>query len=129
MIDQRAQNSDCSDRAPSENARDVPLSHQPLRLTLRPSLTNPSRKYGDAFEAYLDGELICTSSKPLHDGARALRDFGYAEDTLMTIRHHDRPYDSFKPVAIGKLVPWTMTFSDKHGFARRKWQPMPELKA
>jgi len=121
-----SQNSDCSHPQPTQNSRNVSPGHQPLRLVLRPSLTNAHRKYGDAFECYLDGQLIVTSSKPLYDGARALRDLGYPDDTLLTIRHHDRPYDSFNPVQLGKLVPWTMTFSDKHGISRNKWKPMPD---
>jgi len=122
----RSQNSDCSPRAPLENGRGASPEHpSTTRLTLRPSSTNRHRKYGDAFKCYLDDNLIVTSSKPLYDGARALRDLGYPDDTLMVIRHHDRPYDSFKPITIGKLAPWTMTFGDKTGFARRKWHPMP----
>ena len=120
------QNADCSLMGTAENARQVPIEHQPLRFTVRPPSTRSSRRYGDAFDVYLDGEFVVTSSQPFYDGARVLRSLGYADDTLLTMRHHNKLYDSFKPMAIGWLAQWTMSDSPKTGLARRKWQPMPE---
>ncbi|MGI9487034.1 MAG: hypothetical protein ACR2RF_14390 [Geminicoccaceae bacterium] len=67
-----------------------------------------------------------SSSQPMYDGARALMNRGFTAETLLTMRHHDRDYDSFKPLPIGWLAQWSQTFSDKRGFIRGKWKPMPE---
>jgi len=101
------------------------MSDKPLRLILRPSLTATVTRKNDKYDAYLDGAFIVTSRQPLFDGARALQKLGYADDSLLTMRHQDRNYDSFKPMTIGELARGTIR-EDKRGLHLTKYQPMPE---
>ncbi|MGI9489768.1 MAG: hypothetical protein ACR2RF_28555 [Geminicoccaceae bacterium] len=121
------QNADCSTMGPLENARGGPAAHHPtLSLIVSPSEGNAGRRYGDRFDARLDGDLVVASSQPMYDGARALMNRGFPAETLLTMRHHNRDYDSFKPMTIGWLAQWTLSDSPKTGLSRRKWQPMPD---
>ena len=81
----------------------------------------------DKFEAWLDGELLCTSRQPRLDGARVLLERvllerGYPTDTLMTTRAHGRDYDSFHPAPLGELAKWTVTERDRTGLRRESWR-------
>jgi hypothetical protein len=59
------------------------------------------------FDAYLDGQLICTSRQPLLDGARELLRRGCDPAALLTTRHEGKPYDNFVPAPIGELAKLT----------------------
>jgi hypothetical protein len=50
-------------------------------------------------------------------------DLGADPDTLMTIRHDGKDYDSFEPRPLGELAKWTIEESDKGGLKRRRWRP------
>jgi hypothetical protein len=67
-----------------------------LRLIVCPHLERGGF-HVDRFDAYLDGELIVTSRQPLLDGARRLLQRGFDPEALLTMRMHNRPYDSFPP--------------------------------
>ena len=80
----------------------------------------------DRFEAYLDGNLVVISRQPRFDGARELLRRGYPSDTLLTIRHIGKDYDSFVPLEIGDLAECSVSDSARGGLKRIRWQPMPE---
>ncbi|MGI9485489.1 MAG: hypothetical protein ACR2RF_06320 [Geminicoccaceae bacterium] len=101
------------------------MSNEPLRLILRPSFTNAGHRKTDLFDAYLGTEKITTSRQPLFDGARVLQKMGYPDCMLLTMRHHNRDYDSIKPMTIGDLARGTIR-EDKRGLHLAKYQPMPE---
>jgi hypothetical protein len=96
-----------------------------IRLTLRPHYEEPNGlpvKLG-RFAAYLDGELVCISSQPLLDGARALLARGYPADVLLTTSHDGKSYDNFIPAPIGKLACLTAEEASL-GFRKcRPWYP------
>jgi hypothetical protein len=77
------------------------------------------------FRAELTGELIVKSHQPLVDGARKLLEQGYGPDALLTIRHHDRAYDSFPAQPIGALA--RLTYAESAGATLRLklWEPFP----
>jgi hypothetical protein len=94
----------------------------PLRLTLRPHYDEPNGtpvKLGK-FAAYLDGDLVCISSQPLLDGARALLARGHPAHVLLTTRHDGKPYDNFIPATIGKLACLT---AEEACLGFRKYRP------
>lgn len=101
------------------------MSNEPLRLTLRPSLTATGHRKTDLFDAYLGSEKIVTSRQPLFDGARALQTMGYPDCMRLTMRHHDRDYDSFKSMTIGELARGTV-HEGRSGLKLVKYKPMPE---
>jgi hypothetical protein len=76
------------------------------------------------------GELIANSSRqPLVDGARELLARGFDPAALLTMRQHDRPYDSFRPAPIGQWAKWTYEESESVGLKRRAWKAYPETAA
>jgi hypothetical protein len=91
-----------------------------LRLHLRPHIEHDGCHW-DRFDAHLGGKLIVRSRQPLYDGARHLLALGYAPETLLTIRHNGRDYDSFEPAPIGELAKWTIKERKKGGLQRRRW--------
>lgn len=97
-----------------------------LTLILRPHSEDSGQLYLDRFDAYLDGELLLTSRQPWYDGARALLSRGYPSNTLLTIRHAGKHYDSFVPLDIGSLAQWSVSESDGGGLKRTRWRPLPE---
>ena len=44
---------------------------------------------------------------------------------MLTMRHHDRDYDSFKPMTIGEMARGTVR-EGKSGLKLAKYEPMPE---
>ena len=91
-----------------------------LRLVLEPHAT----RHGQ-FNAYLDGELVCVSADPLHDGARRLLELGYSPEAKMTTRHANKLFDSFVPARLSRLARWTACESSRDGIALRKYAPRP----
>ncbi|MCZ6604846.1 MAG: hypothetical protein O7A03_06840 [Alphaproteobacteria bacterium] len=96
-----------------------------VRLIIRPHPHHTGTKSADRFDAFLDGEFICTSREPLFAGARELLARGYDPSTLMTTRHEGKAFDSFKPAPIGKLAKLMIEESDAGGLRMRKWKPHP----
>ena len=96
-----------------------------VRLIIRPHPHRIGAKIADRFDAFLDGEFICTSREPLFDGARELLARGYDPSTLMTTRHVGKSFDNFKPAPIGKLAKLMIEESDAGGLRMRKWEPHP----
>jgi len=87
-------------------------------------LTPHATRHGQ-FNANLDGELVCTSGRPLYDGARALLALGYSATELLTTRHMGKPYDNFVPARLDRLAKWTVSESDRDGLQYRKYAPPP----
>jgi hypothetical protein len=85
-------------------------------LTLRPK--------AGRFDAYLDGQLICTSKQPLLDGARELLRRGHDPAALLTTRHDGKGYDNFVPALIGELAKWAVEENDA-GVKFRRHRPWP----
>jgi hypothetical protein len=52
-------------------------------------------------------EVLARSHQPLVDGARHLLEIGADPEMMLTMRMHDRAYDSFKPASVGELAQWT----------------------
>jgi hypothetical protein len=96
-----------------------------LRLIVRPHLERGGLHI-DRFDGYLDGELIVTSRQPLLDGARRLLERGFDPEALLTMRMHDRPYDSFHPKPIGEWAKWTIAELDCRGLRRKRWRPLED---
>lgn len=69
-----------------------------------------------------DGTPLGISRQPLLDGARWLARAGYAPETLMTVRAHDRPYASFVPAPLGKLAQLTIEDADNGTMRLRRWR-------
>jgi hypothetical protein len=71
------------------------------------------------FDAFLDGELVCTSDQPLFDGARALLDAGYPPATLLTTRTIGAGFDNIIPAPMGKLAGMATVENNRDlGFAK-----------
>lgn len=96
-----------------------------LRLIVRPHLER-NGFHVDRFDAYLDGDLIVSSRQPLLDGARRLLERGFDPEALLTIRMHDRSYDSFHPKPIREWAKWTIAELDRRGLRRRRWRPLED---
>lgn len=79
--------------------------------------------HGPIFEARLDGKVIATSYMPIAAGARELLKLGYDPDTPLTMRHHDREHDSFRPQPIRWWAQWTYSEGGRR-LARQKWIPL-----
>jgi hypothetical protein len=81
------------------------------------------------FAAMVEGssEFVCLSRQPLVDGARELLARGYDPTTLLTMRHADRPYDSFEPQPISEWAKWTYSEGRKAKLARVRWMPRPDI--
>jgi hypothetical protein len=94
-----------------------------LRLIVCPHLERGGFHI-DRFDAYLDGELIVTSRQPLLHGARRLLERGFDPEALLTMRMHDRPYDSFHPKPIREWAKWTIKELDRRGLRRQRWEPL-----
>jgi hypothetical protein len=90
-----------------------------LRLIVRPHLERGGFHI-DRFDAGLDGELIVTSRQPLLDGARRLLERGFDPEALLTMRMHDRPYDSFHPKPVREWAKWTIAERDRRGLQRER---------
>jgi hypothetical protein len=68
----------------------------------------------DRFDAYLDGELICTSRSGWHQPARRLLELGHSPDTLLHVQYDGRAFDpTIRPQTIGELAKWTIEESDE----------------
>jgi hypothetical protein len=107
-------------------AHGVELMSGTLRLIITPvgagELTPESAA---PFRAELAGTLIVKSHQPLVDGARKLLEQGYGPDTLLTVRHHDRDYDSFPPQPIGELAGLAYAESARTTLRLKPWEPFP----
>jgi hypothetical protein len=68
-------------------------------------------------------EVLARSHQPLVDAARHLLEVGADPDMMLTMRMHDRPYDSFKPAPIGQLAQWTYTEGETTPVRRQAWKP------
>lgn len=62
----------------------------------------------DRFDAYVGDAFIVCSRQPLLDGARKLLELGYNDDEPLTMRMHNREYDSFIPKPISEWAKWTI---------------------
>jgi hypothetical protein len=83
-------------------------------------------KQAPAYEAWLDGVLLCTSREPEFAAARALLGLGYAPEELMTTRWEGSAHDAIVPATLGHLAKWTVKERDKSGLRVERWQPRPQ---
>ena len=94
----------------------------PLHVELRRHVERGGY-HADRFDAYLAGQLICTSRQPWHDCARKLIELGDPPDSLLMVQHHGCVFDpTIKPRSIGELAKWTYEESDRDGIKRRRWR-------
>jgi hypothetical protein len=97
-----------------------------LTLIVAPHIRRDGTRHPNAFDARLDGDLICTSETPLFDGARALLKTGKAAaDDMLVMRHVGSEHDALRArvgVAAGLTIEET-----GHGPRRRKYKPRPTL--
>jgi hypothetical protein len=94
-----------------------------LRLILRPHLERGGY-HRDRFDAYLDGELICTSRSGWHDPARRLLELGHSPETLLYVQHEGREFDPTIVLrSIRELAGWEIEETDRGGLTRRRWRP------
>jgi hypothetical protein len=109
------------------------LAGQPERREARPTrphsqalrlVASPAAKAG-RFSARLEsGEVIVASTRqPLVDGARALLALGFDPATPLTMRHHGKAFDSFRPLPIGQWAGWTFEENDRDGLRCVRWRP------
>lgn len=96
-----------------------------LTLILKPHIEHGGYHL-DRFDAYVGSELIVTSRRPWFDGARVLLKRGHDPDTLLTIRHDGKDYDSFAARPIGELAKWTIKERDRGGLCRERFQSWAE---
>jgi hypothetical protein len=79
-----------------------------LAVVLRPHTERDGCRL-DRFDAYLDGELICTSRSGWHQPARKLLELGHSPDTLLHVQYDGRAFDpTIRPQTIGELAKWTI---------------------
>jgi hypothetical protein len=81
-------------------------------------------KRAPAYEARLEGELLCVSREPEFAAARALLGLGYAPEELMTTRWEGSAHDAIVPATLGHLAKWTVV-EESTGLRVRKWAPRP----
>lgn len=99
-----------------------------LHLIVRPHLERGGFHI-DRFDAYLEDELIVTSRQPLLDGARRLLGRGFDPEAPLTMRMHDRPYDSFRPKPIREWAKWTIKELDRRGLRRQRWERLQNARS
>ena len=98
----------------------------PLHVELRRHVERGGY-HADRFDAYLAGQLICTSRQPWHDCARKLIELGDPPDYLLIVQHHGCAFDpTIKPRSIGELAKWTYEESDRDGIRKVRWRPPEE---
>jgi hypothetical protein len=97
-----------------------------LYLELRPHIEHAGC-HRDRFDAYLAGQLICTSRSGWHTPARELLRLGYPPETLLRVQHAGRPFDpTIIPRPLGEVAKWFISEEAAAGLKRRRWQPLPE---
>jgi hypothetical protein len=98
-----------------------PTYAQLIRLIVTPHGAPGSK--GPRFAARLDDTVLTISHEPMVAAARVLIERGRDPTAFLTLRMHDRAYDSFKPTPIGELAKWTFEERDRDGLRRVRWMP------
>lgn len=95
-------------------------------IIVSPHIRPDGTKHPNAFDARLDGELICTSETPLFSACRVLLKAGKAQpDDRIVMRHAGSDHDALR-ARVGTAAGLTI---EETGFGpkRRKYKPRPAL--
>jgi hypothetical protein len=95
-------------------------------IIVAPHIRPDGTRHPNAFDARLDGELVCTSETPFFDGARILLKTGKASpDDVLVMRHTGSDHDALR-ARVGYAAGLTI---EETGFGpkRRKYKPRPTL--
>lgn len=82
--------------------------------------TCPTR--APTFEARINRTVLCRSSTPIYDAARALLARGVDPTHLMTARHRDRATNIVRPAPIGELAKWSVIEPQAGGLRRIRFK-------
>jgi hypothetical protein len=86
-------------------------------------LVEPDPRKPGSFTARLDGEVIVVSNQPLVDGARELLRRGHDPAELLTLRHQNSPFDSFRAERLGCWARSTYHESANRPLRQERWTP------
>jgi hypothetical protein len=114
-----SQKSDLTNRSPRlaelddadwrpRTAPDRPPAPRMRWLPRRPVRCRPRRR------------VDCDSRQPLLDGARRRLERGFDPEALLTMRMHDRPYDTLDPKPIREWAKLTIAERDRRGLQRER---------
>ena len=89
---------------------------------------SPCRTRTQMFHMTYNGDDLGRSHQPLYDGARLLLSRNVLGSDLMTTRHRDAPYDTWKPVAVDTAALYMVVERDMGGLRKTRWTPNPWAK-
>ena len=95
-------------------------------VIVTPHIRPDGRKHANAFDARVDGVLICTSETPFFDAARALLKDGTADPSdMLVMRHAGAHHDALR----GKVGAAAGLRIEETGFGprRRRYAPRPTV--
>jgi hypothetical protein len=93
------------------------MSDHVIRIFSKPHASRPGQ-----FDAWLDGECLCTSRQPLLDAARILSRRGVADDVILALRHFGSDYDAIR-IRLGTAKLLTVSERQRVGLRLERWQP------
>jgi len=88
-----------------------------IRIFSKPHPARPGQ-----FDAWLDGECLCTSRQPLLDAARVLSRRGVADDVILALRHFGSDYDAIR-IRVGTARLLRISERQREGLRLERWQP------